>query len=59
MSLSGLSGEPAEKKVQALTLYFSQETLSIVQNLGFSEAERNDTAAIISAIKKYIDAHIN
>ena len=59
MSLSGLSGESAEKKVQALTLCFSRETLSIVQNLGLSDSEKKDTAAIISAIKKYIDGHIN
>jgi len=59
MSLSGLSEESAAKKVQALNLCFSRETLSIVQNLGLSDAEKEDVAAIISAIKKYIDGHIN
>ena len=60
MSLSGLSEESAEKKVQALTLCFSRETLLIVQNLGLSDEERKNVAAIISAIKKYIDGpHIN
>ncbi|XP_065896213.1 uncharacterized protein [Dysidea avara] len=59
MSLSGLSEESADKKVQALNLCFSRETLSIVQNLGLSDTEKADVAAIISAIKKYIDGHIN
>ena len=51
MSLSGLSEESADKKVQALNLCFSRETLSIVQNLGLSDTEKADIAAIISAIK--------
>lgn len=59
MSLSGLSAESAEKQVQALTLCFSRDTLSIVQNLGLSDAEKEDVTAIITAIKKYIDGHIN
>ena len=59
MSLSGLSEESAEKKVQALTLCFSRETLSIVQNLGLSDDDKKDVTAIIAAIKKYVDGHIN
>ena len=59
MSLSGLSGEAAEKQVQALTLCFLHETLSIVQNLGLSDAEKKDVTAIIAAIKKYINGHVN
>ena len=59
MSLSGLSEESAEKKVQALTLCFSRETLSIVQNLGLSDTDKQDITAIIAAIKTYIDGHIN
>ena len=59
MSLSGLSEESAEKKVQALTLCFSRETLSIVHNLGISDANKRDITAIIAAIKAYIDGHIN
>ena len=54
MSLSRLSEELAEKKVQALTLCFSRETLSIVQNLGLSDANKQDIIAIIAAIKTYI-----
>ena len=59
MSLSGLSEESAKKKVQALTLCFSRETLSVVQNLGLSDADKQDITAIITAIKTYIDRHIN
>ena len=59
MSLSGLSEESDKKKVQALTLCFTRETLSIVHNLGLSGAEKKDVGAIIAIIKKYIDSHIN
>ena len=34
-SLSGLNGEDEPKQVQALTLCFSRETLTIVQNLAY------------------------
>ena len=59
MSLSGLARESNEKKVQALTLCFSRETLSIVQNLRLSSDEMKDVTTIIAAIKKYIDGHVN
>jgi len=39
-SLSGLNEQSGEKQVQALTLCFSRETLTIVQNLGLSEDDR-------------------
>ena len=58
MSLSGLAKESNEKKVQAVTLCFSHETLSIVQNLRFSSDEMKDVTTIIAAIKKSIDDHI-
>ena len=35
-NLSGLAGQEASKKVEALSLCFSRETLSIVQNLGLT-----------------------
>ena len=58
-TLSGLSGESAATKVQALTLCFSRETLTIVNNLGLTEEERNDSGAIIAALKRHVDRHIN
>ena len=58
-SLSGLNGEDEAKQVQALTLCFSRETLTIVQNLGLSEDERKSVSTIIVAIKRYIEGHIN
>ena len=39
ISLSGLADEDAQKQVQALTLCFSRETLSIVHNPGLTEVE--------------------
>ena len=59
MSLSGLSGESPKKQVQALTLCFSRETLTIVNNLGLTTEEFKSVASIISAIKKYAAGHIN
>ena len=59
MSLCGLSEEPAVKQVQALTLCFSHETLTIVDNLGLTTEDRKSVASIISAIKKYVAGHIN
>ena len=58
-TLSGLAGESAATKVQVLTLCLSRETLSIVNNLGLSEEQRSDSAAIIQAIKRHIDGQIN
>ena len=40
-------------------LCFSHETLTIVENLGLTTEQRKDGEAIISAIKRYIDGHIN
>ena len=57
VSLSGLSTEPPTKQVQALMLCFSHETLT--ENLGLTTEQRKDGEATISAIKRYIDGHIN
>ena len=58
-SFSGLDKESAAKQVQALTLCFSRDTLSIVQNLGLTEEQRGSVEETISAIKRYVDGHIN
>ena len=59
MSLSRLGEETPVKQVQALTLCFSRETLTLVNNLGLTTEDRGSVASIISAIKKYIAGHIN
>ena len=59
VSLSGLSDEPAATKVQALTLCFSREMLTIVDNLGLTIEQKGDVNAIIAAIKRHIDGHVN
>ena len=58
-TLSGLSGESAETKVQVLTLCLSTETLSIVNNLGLTAAQMKDVDIIITAIKRHIDGQVN
>ena len=59
VSLLGLAGEDDAEQVQALTLCFSRDTLAIVQNLSLSEDKRKSVNAIIDAIKRYIEGHIN
>lgn len=56
-SLSGLDKQPATKQVQALTLCFSRETVTIVDNLGLSDAYR--ASNIITAIEAYVQGQIN
>ena len=58
-TLSGLAEESAATKVQVLTLCLSRETLAIVNNLGLTPEQRQDASAIITAIKRHIDGHIN
>ena len=58
-TLSGLSGESAETKVQVLTLCLSRETLAIVNNLGLTTEQKQDADAIITAIKRHIDGQVN
>ena len=48
-----------QKQVPALTLCFSRETLTSVQNLGLTEAESKKVDSIIRTIKRYIDGHVN
>ena len=47
------------KQVKALMLCLSRETLAIVHNLGLSEAQMKKPSAIIEAMQKYVDGHIN
>ena len=59
MSLLGLTEESAATKVQALTLWFSRETLTIVNNLGLTVEQKRDVNTIITTIKCHINGHIN
>ena len=59
-SLSGLDDQTAEKQVQALTLSLSRETLTIVENLGLTDAQRKSAKEIITYIMRthtFIHAH--
>ena len=47
------------KQVKALTLCLSRETLAVVHNLGLSEGQMKKPSAIIEAMQKYVDGHIN
>ena len=49
----------ADKQVQALTLCFSQETVTIVDNLGLTAAQRGKVKDIIKAIESYVQGEIN
>ena len=58
-SLSGLDKQPANKQVQALTLCFSRETVTVVDNLGMTVAQRGSVDEIISAIEQYVRGQLN
>ena len=58
-SLSGLARETALKQVEALSLCFSRETLSVVQNLGLTNDERNNVMAIIEVLQASVGSHLN
>ena len=58
-SLSGLEGQAAAKQVQALTLCFSRETVTIVDNLGLTPDQRADAGGIVRAIKSYVEGQVN
>ena len=51
--------EDTAKQVKTLTLCLSRETLAVVHNLGLSEAQIKKPSAIIEAMQKYEDRHIN
>ena len=59
LSLSGLEGEEQSKQVKALTLCFSRETLTIVDNLGLTPGQRADAQEIIQAISAYVAGQLN
>ena len=58
-SLSGLSKEEPATQVKALMLCLSRETLSIVQNLGLTEAQLKEPQSKITAMCAYVDGHVN
>ena len=47
------------KQVKVLTLWFSRETLAIVQNLGLTQDQMKDIGEIIDAMQRYVDGHTN
>ena len=59
LGLSGLVSQAAAKQVQALTLCFSQETVTIVDNLGLSADQRGDAKEIVLAIQWYVEGQVN
>ena len=58
-TLSGLDKEAPDRQVKALTLCFSRETLTVVDNLGLSEDQRGKATKIIDAIQRYVEGHVN
>ena len=58
-SLSGLDKESQVKQVKALTLCFSRETLTIVDNLGLTAEQRGSVTSIVEAMQRYVEGHIN
>ena len=59
LSLSALGDQAQTKQVQALTLCFTRETLTVVGNLGLSAAQRGNVKDIVAAIQSYVEGHPN
>ena len=59
LSLSGLGTQPQTKQVQALTLCFSRETVTVMENLGLSEEQRWNAKDIVKAIGMYVTGQLN
>ena len=57
--LLGLVDEDTAKQVKALTLCLSREKLAVVHNLGLSKAQMKKPSAIMEAMQRYVDGHIN
>ena len=51
--------ENPAKQRKALMLYFSRETLAIVQYLELPDEQMKDRRTIIEATQHYMDGHIN
>ena len=58
-SLSGLEKEDIQKQCKAVMLCFSIEAITIVQNLGLNEVQMKNMTAIIKAMQRYVDGHVN
>ena len=59
LSLSGLDKQSSAKQVQALTLCLSRETLTVVDNLGLTAAQRGNAGHVIDAMTRYVDGQVN
>ena len=47
------------KQVQALTLCFSRETVTVVENLGLTPAQLQDVKFIVDAIQRHVEGNVN
>ena len=57
-NLSGLITQDAAKQVQALTLCFSRETVTIIDNLGLTAAQRGKVQDIVVAMEHYVNGQL-
>ena len=57
--LLGLVEEDTAKQIKALMLCLSRETLAVVHYLQLSKAQIKKLSAIIKAMQRYADGHIN
>ncbi len=59
LSLSGLNREDQTKQVQASTLCFSRETVTVVDNLGLMAEQRRNANHIVDTISWYVAGQLN
>ena len=58
-SFSDLAGADASIEIHGLQYCMSRETLTIVDNVGLTESQKDDEAQIIAALKQYVQGRIN
>ena len=59
MTLSGLADSDAAIQVHALQFCMSRETLTVMENLGLTDAQKADQEQIIAALKQHVQGRIN
>ena len=59
MTLSGLADSAPAMKVHALRFCLSRETLTLVDNLGLTDAQKADQVQIVASLKRYVQGGIN
>ena len=59
VQLSGLHAEQDATKVHVLTRAFSRATITVVENLGLTDAQKADITQTVEALQNHVDGQVN